>query len=464
MLGGSRWTWPSGVIAIALVGVAVRLVAHAFTAPVGVTGDEPYYFQVATSIASGEGHRSPLDGTRASWPPGYPAFLSLFIDMERPGLEAEGLLFELLQVQCLLGGVLVALTAYLGRALFDARVGLLAAIVCALYPSLIAFSHYLFSETLFTVLLVAALWGVVAWPSRRGWFHAAGIGALFGLATLTREIALPVAVACALWWIGTSARPIRRLAALQAALMLGCAMLVVAPWVVRNYASLGRVVGVSSAAWLNVRSGNTFAGESWLHPDGRALEGFRNTYFSIEDEMERSDYARSQALALIWEEQPGWIFKKAVRTIGGFFTPDSYLLKKISRGAYGPPHKVWVRTVLLSSTLAFSAIFLWAVLGVFSATAGGRRLLVGLILVAVLSLHLVANVSPRYRLPFMPLMIIFAAAALVRGRGAWDSLDRSSRIAVVSVSVVFVGFCLPYFYADAASLWQVGSYVRPFRP
>jgi hypothetical protein len=337
-------------------------------------------------------------------------------------------------------------------------------LLCALYPTLIAFSHYLFSETLFAVLLTAALWGVVVWPARRSAGLAAGVGALFGIAALTREIALPVAGASGLWWVLTATPPLRRRAVAQAAVMLACTALVVAPWVARNHAIFGRVVGVSSAGWLNVRSGNTLAGDSWLTPDGKALEGFRNTYFAIEDEMERADYARTQALALIAQEQPAWIFKKVARTVAGFFTPDSYLLKKISRGAYGPPDLAWVRSVLLVSALAFSLIFLCAVPAVLSARAGRQRLLVGLLLAAVLGVHLLANISPRYRLPFMPLMIVFAAATLSRGSAPWRELASPARLAAGCILLVFAGFCLPYFYPDAASLWRVGTYVQPFRP
>jgi 4-amino-4-deoxy-L-arabinose transferase-like glycosyltransferase len=464
LLGGARWSWPSGVLLIALLAVALRLLAHAATAPVGVTGDESYYFQTATSIASGQGHRSPVDGSLASWPPGYPAFLSLFMNLDRPGLEAGTLLSELLVVQCLLGGLLVLLTAFLGRALFGPRTGWIAALLCALYPTLIAFSHYLFSETLFAVLLVASLWGVVAWPRRPSVGLAAAVGGLFGIAALTREIALPVSGACALWWVLIAAPPVRRRAVAQAAVMLACAALVIAPWLVRNYAIFGRVVAVSSAGWLNVRSGNTLAGDSWLTPDGNALEGFRNTYFAIEDEMERADYARSQALALIAQEQPTWIFKKLARTIAGFFTPDSYLLKKISRGAYGPPDLAWVRAAVLSSSLAFMLIFVCALPGVLSGAAGRHRLLVGLLLAAVLGVHLLANVSPRYRLPFMPLMMVFAAFTLSQGRASWRALGNPARVAAGAIALVFFGFCLPYFYPDAASLWRAGTYVQAFRP
>ena len=44
------------------------------------------------------------------------------------------------------------------RRWFDHRRGLLAAWICASYPTLIAFTHYLWSETLFILLLLLAIW------------------------------------------------------------------------------------------------------------------------------------------------------------------------------------------------------------------------------------------------------------------------------------------------------------------
>ena len=52
------------------------------------------------------------------------------------------------------GSLAVLLVYLLGRAWFGHREGLLAAWLCALYPNLIAYSHYLWSEPLFIVLVL----------------------------------------------------------------------------------------------------------------------------------------------------------------------------------------------------------------------------------------------------------------------------------------------------------------------
>ena len=62
------------------------------------------------------------------------------------------------------------------------------------------------------------------------------------------------------------------------------------------------------------------------------------------------------------------------------------------------------------------------------------------------------------------MMIIFAAVAITRGPSLWRDLERPVRIATGGVWLIFFGFCVPYFYPDAVSLWTVGTYLEPFRP
>ena len=104
-------------------------------------------------------------------------------------------------MQVALGTATVALAAALGWLLFGPRVGLAAAVLSAVHPTLVAMSHYLWSETLFTVLLSAGLVALVAGWRRRGIAWALAAGALFGLAGLTREVGLLVGVAGAGWWL-----------------------------------------------------------------------------------------------------------------------------------------------------------------------------------------------------------------------------------------------------------------------
>ena len=232
---------------------------------------------------------------------------------------------------------------------------------------------------------------------------------------------------------------------------------VVLPWTLRNYSVLDRFVLVSNAGWLNVRSGNTLVDPEWMRPDGYALEGFRNTYFAIPDEMERADYARDQGFALIRSEQPTWVFKKAVRSVALLGSPDSYLFKKISRGAYPSLSIEAIRTLLVLGAVSTSAILLLALPGLAAARgARGRGLVGGLVAVSFV-VYLVANASSRYRFPWMPLAIVFAASTLVAPGRVVRSL-RSMEWACVGVAAaLYLGVAVPYFWPDAVSLWNQGN-------
>ena len=108
-------------------------------------GDEKYYARVAANLAGGNGHlydMAPALRSVALRPPAYPWVLSLVIDADRKRSRER-----MIAVQLLLGTVLVPITAALGLALFDRRVGLAAGVVAALYPAFIAHSYYFWSET-----------------------------------------------------------------------------------------------------------------------------------------------------------------------------------------------------------------------------------------------------------------------------------------------------------------------------
>ena len=109
---------------------------------------------------------------------------------------------------------------------------------------------------------------------------------------LTREIALPVAGACALWWVHVAGPGARRAAALRGALLVACAGLVVLPWMLRNVAVFGRVVPVSTVGWMAAAEGNSLEGWRWLETSSPGRRAFRREFMAIDGEMERTDFAR----------------------------------------------------------------------------------------------------------------------------------------------------------------------------
>ena len=145
------------LLIITVLGLFVRLGCLYIALPIQLTGDEPYYANVAFNIARGNGHRY-RDGTYASWPPGNAFLLSLFMDAGESGEavpDADRLLLSMLIGQVIIGALLVPLAMLLSRLLFSERTAVIAGVVTALYPTFIAYSHYLWAENLFVVLVAA---------------------------------------------------------------------------------------------------------------------------------------------------------------------------------------------------------------------------------------------------------------------------------------------------------------------
>lgn len=140
---------------------------------------------------------------------------------------------------CVLSAATCVAAGLLGRAMFGARVGALAAVALALLPGHAYFAMHFLSEGPYLLWLTLAAWGALrAFRGGRP-LAALAAGLALGAAVLTRPQALlllPAAAAAVVL-----AREGRRPRALLrfGALVLGSA-LVVAPWVARNAQVLGK--------------------------------------------------------------------------------------------------------------------------------------------------------------------------------------------------------------------------------
>ena len=295
-------------------------------------------------------------------------------------LFAAGGRRSLLGLQVALGSLLVVVTALLGNALFDARTGFVAGLLAALYPTFIAYSHYLWSETLFAVLVTGAFLGVMRARRRPCRILAAATGLCFGAAALTREIAIPIAAASALWWACTAPRGLRRQAAGLGATMLACAALVVLPWTYRNYTAFGRLVPVATVGWFAAAEGNTWEAPTWLRGGGPRQREFYRGYYARPAEIERLEFARRHAIERVRAEQPTWIFKKLARTVVQLLGPDGSLRQKTRAGVYRDLSPALVQALLAGSYLYSALLVAAGAWGIAGARGGGRRLLPGLVL------------------------------------------------------------------------------------
>ena len=243
MLGRQRG-FAQTVALIAACGVALRAL-DLFTIArhtVGI-GDWWFYHWQANLIAGGRGFLDPFQLLQhravpsAGHPPLYPLVLS--------GLSKAGLDGTLghRSLGLFLGALNIVLIALIARRVAGPRAGIAAAAIAAIYPIFIGADADLMSETLYGPLVAGALLAglhLVDTPSVRS---AAPLGALLGLAALTRTEALlfvPL-LALPLQWRGGAPGRWARLAA-----VLGACLAVLAPWMIRNASTFDRFVPVST--------------------------------------------------------------------------------------------------------------------------------------------------------------------------------------------------------------------------
>lgn len=260
-----------GLIAlIALALRAVYVIALAPT-PAQLPDDTFWYAFVSQEIVLGHGF---VIGHGALFSPGFrlepTALHPPLYPLALAGLRGLGVtsIRHLLFFGAVTGTATVIGLGLLGRALARPRVGLAAATIAAVYPLLIVTDGALLSETLYGSALILVLAAALALARRPAVRRAAFLGAAVGLAALVRSeaLALVVLLGLPLAWRGSAGRA----RALRLAASVVCAVIVIAPWVIRNENTLGTLtLSTNDGVTLAVTNcAATYSGSSLGYLDG----------------------------------------------------------------------------------------------------------------------------------------------------------------------------------------------------
>jgi hypothetical protein len=254
----SRRAWWIALAAVVGVGLVARVLYVVLLASDLEPGfDGTWYSLQATIIRSGHGYLDPeafFQGGRstptASFPPLWPGLLAA---VDLVGSSSQ-MTFQV--VGAVVGSATVALTGVLGRCIAGATSGLVAAGVVALSPALIAADGSLMADSLAVALVVATALLASRAADDPSAARFVAVGAVGGLAVLTRSDAL-IVVAFLLTVAAWSARGLERGARLRAlGAAVGVGLLVIIPWSVRNSAQLDEPVALSTNIGSLVEAAN----------------------------------------------------------------------------------------------------------------------------------------------------------------------------------------------------------------
>jgi 4-amino-4-deoxy-L-arabinose transferase-like glycosyltransferase len=294
--GHRAGSWPLSMLLITVLALAVRLgYAFIYRRQAQPTGDAYYYHYQANLLASGKGFINPdtyyfvgRTVAAADHPPLWTLVLAL---AALTGLKS---FFSQILWSCVIGALSVAIVGFAAREVAGQRVGLVAAVIAALYPTFWIDDGALMSETLVVTTTAAIIWLFYRLWHGPSIGRAILLGVACALAALTRsELVVLIPILAVGMVLGGLAPGVQRRLALSAALVLG-ALVTFAPWWIYNIPRFSNPVLLSSQLGVTLQGANcpaTYSGPligSWSLACNLAVKVKPGTDPSQQDEQFRS--------------------------------------------------------------------------------------------------------------------------------------------------------------------------------
>ena len=415
-----RRFWPWLTLWTAL-GLAIRL-ATVFGRPNRAPGGDPAYaWGVANLLVAGKGFINPLAAgyikplsynvhnqhqilQTAGWPPLWAFFLTV------PVFFGFHTFYAARIWACIVGAGAIVVCGLAGREIAGRRVGLIAALLIAVYPNIWMNDELASSEALSPLCVALVLWATYRFWRRPTRWNVAALGASVGLATLCRDelallaffIIVPVVLLVrADWW--------KRLGLL--AIAAAAAAVLVFPWVGYNFSRFDKPVYISDGIGPTVASANcgvTYSGFAEGYWSWQCVQHIKYKFTPTADES--VNFANAETIGMNYirsheSELPGVIGARIGRGFG-FFRPLQQV-RFDSQIETRPYH--W----------ALTGLFMYYVLLVLS--IGGtvvlrrRRILVfplWAVALDVLAVFILSFGQTRYRVTFEVSLVLLAAVQL----------------------------------------------------
>jgi tetratricopeptide (TPR) repeat protein len=327
-------------------------------------------------------------------------------------------LFTVRLAQAMLGATSCVFLGFAGRRFFDQRVGLIAAALLAIYPPAIFFDSLIqkASLDLFLMTLLLAVLGEFYHRPHWKWLIVAGV--TLGAFTLNRENARVLYPVIIVWLLVYFRNLPFKSRTVWAAIFTASIVMILLPVGIRNYRVGGEFMISTSQLGPNLYIGNHPGAEGAYEPlvAGRGSAAYERDDATrlAEDAMGRklspgqvSDYWVRRTLGYIRNQPWDWLGlmgRKALLVFSATEAADTESIEVYSD---------YSRILRLLWWCNFGVILPLGVLGAWLTRKDWRRLaLLSAMLFGLALAVAIFYVLARYRYPIVPIVILFAAAAL----------------------------------------------------
>lgn len=326
---------------------------------------------------------------------------------------------------CCTGSLTCVFVYLFARDLLQRRIGLIAGIIASLYPALYLYDGWMYTESLYTCLLIAICYSLYriqrnGGQQKRLWVLC---GVLLALLSLTRPNGIIVIAFVLAWtlffaWRKSLQRKAVRNVALTA--LLACAL--IAPWTVRNYHVSQSLVPIATGdgtvllgAYNDQMLSTPGNQGSWMNPlhieaDIKVLQPFPLFTCNAPCEIKREDASKNAAVQWIRNHISSLPAMLSYHFLN-FWNPNT---READMPMYRFPDQLSSQIQLLLAETVPIPIFLLAALGLIVTLRKHWRELLFCYAILLLTLGeaLAYYGSSRFRAPIEPVLVLLAAGGL----------------------------------------------------
>ena len=372
---------------------------------------------IAAAIAENSSFSSPFGtdtGPTAWMMPGYPYLLALIFNVFGTYSVSSAIIALLLD--CIASVLTILPIFWMTNRLFDREAALAAAVLFSFYPpSLWHATGRIWDTTLFTMISLFFLNFLMMIENKWTIKAAMLTGLFFGTIALFKVIILAF-YPFVIFHIFLQKSMLLKLRLQQISLLTFMILLILSPWIWRNYLVLGQPL-LRSNFGLELKLGNNSGSEAYMQAHGRGKIEMHHPIVQKEElekyckmgELAYSESCKKEAVAFIGTH-PYDFMRLTIQRILYFWIRDLNLNNGIE-GHFGIRSKKSAFTTFIY-ILPLPFMFIGIVIAFRRKKPAG-------VLVAYLILfplvYYITHVRQRYRFPVEPIMLIFAAGGIVGG-------------------------------------------------
>ena len=337
----------------------------------------------------------------------------------------------------------------LARKLSSTRISLISLIISTLWLEFLTYSIVILSEGLsITLLTGAVLLTISAMELYQKECNTRSIiitflaGSLWGLAALTRDEFFVISFIMIIpFWIFY--RHWRKALPVFVIFIAGV-MCCVAPYTARNIIKRHSMVIITNHGAYNL----------WQHWNSQIPSKQMNEEFFKQPEPIRQRYALRKALENL-KDNPSFCLQQGLKSFARMWAPDNMMAVVFYYGFFGrtPPLLPVIGALLISFMIVILVIGF--VMNIMIHWRSGRHWVLYGIILSSLIIHAIAYGQGRYRVPWMPLLIICGAQGI---KELYDSIivRRMKRVIVSCIAgVILLIFCCSFILKETIDLYTL---------